>query len=271
MSNPCDSSLSSCPTPDVEWTSGMDYTESMGNVSCVAWIYPLHIAFAYVVILSGLGAMITRVLSSAKWLHVWFGRIFMVAYYYATWTSILIYKTGLPRAIIVFMTVMFNALAIGYFAIKFHQGGNYEDPKRTWRQRYFSWKSLHGSMMFIAWWQMAGRAGVTNVFFQFECDTIPVYKDDPRRMPIQQHDPDKYGGMSDSRFAMMALLPCFILVLGGGLLGSWYYANRDQQEDRQELLANQSSLSDRPPLPEYNGHHEHTGHSNTQNGQNGHM
>eukprot|EP00808_Paulinella_micropora_P011739 g48493.t1 len=161
--------------------------------------------------------MITRLTERFKWTHVWWGRIFMLGYYYASWTSILIYKQGLPRAILVFMTIMFNALAIGWLAIKFHSGGNMEEQGRDWKQRLFSLKALHGVCMFIAWYQMAGRAFVTNPFHQYQCDTIPVYKNDPNRMPIQQDDPDMYGG-TPKRCSSLELS---LLALSWQLLGPW--------------------------------------------------
>eukprot|EP00808_Paulinella_micropora_P029610 g41516.t1 len=241
------SEVASCPAPDgVVWTSGMDYTETMGKISCVAWLYPFHIVSAYIVVLTGLLAMITRLTERFKWTHVWWGRIFMLGYYYASWTSILIYKQGLPRAIVVFMTIMFNALALGWLAIKFHSGGNMEEQGRDWKQRLFSLKALHGVCMFIAWYQMAGRAFVTNPFHEYQCDTIPVYKNDPNRMPIQQDDPDMYGGTPNSVFISRVVVTCAVMAAVGSVGGSCWFAWRDRKQVRPEtvyLLHNGNGLS----------------------------
>jgi hypothetical protein len=59
-----------------------DTTESFSKISCLAWMYPIHIALAYVLVASGFLALVSRIVPSIKWLHVHFGRTFMMTMYF---------------------------------------------------------------------------------------------------------------------------------------------------------------------------------------------
>mmetsp|Transcript_25903 Transcript_25903/g.72538 ORF Transcript_25903/g.72538 Transcript_25903/m.72538 type:complete len:107 (-) Transcript_25903:584-904(-) len=48
-----------------------DFTYSYSKFSCVREMYTVHVWFAYMVFASGLMAMVTRLFSSLKFLHVW--------------------------------------------------------------------------------------------------------------------------------------------------------------------------------------------------------
>jgi hypothetical protein len=97
-----------------------DYTYVEGAYMCVAWMYPIHIGFAYLVALMGLGAMVTRLFNRIKFLHVWFGRFFMIFMFCCMATSLVIYNTGLPTAIIVFFVLLTIGQSVGWLAIKIH-------------------------------------------------------------------------------------------------------------------------------------------------------
>merc|ERR1712100_714488 len=124
--------------------------------------------------------------------HKYSGLIFMLVMYFTEGSSILIYNTGLPRAIIFFLTLMLVSMTIGFIAIRIQKNhpketvselldlANQEmkERPRKWYERLFSFKALHGYFMTLAWYQMAGRAGVTNPFDSWEhCYVYPVYKD----------------------------------------------------------------------------------------------
>lgn len=183
-------------------------TETNRGVACIDWMYWVHISLAYICVASGLFALISRIIPPLKKYHKYSGLIFMLVMYFTEGSSILIYNTGLPRAIIFFLTLMLVSMTIGFIAIRIHQNryqkklilkadeiqknhpketvselldlANQEmkERPRKWYERLFSFKALHGYFMTLAWYQMAGRAGVTNPFDSWEhCYVYPVYKD----------------------------------------------------------------------------------------------
>lgn len=48
--------------------------------------------------------------------------------------------------------------------------------EKTFTQRLFSFKALHGMMMALSWWQLFGNAMARNVFHEFTCWTQPAWK-----------------------------------------------------------------------------------------------
>lgn len=96
------------------------YTFVNGSYFCVAWMYPIHIIFAYLVALMGIFALTTRVINPLKFLHVWCGRFFMIFMFCTMATSLMIYNTGLPVAIMVFFLFLTIGQSFGWLAIKIH-------------------------------------------------------------------------------------------------------------------------------------------------------
>lgn len=48
---------------------------------------------------------------------------------------------------------------------------------KDFKERFFSWRMLHGLLMTFSWCQMLGRTMVTNPFTSFYgCWTYPAYK-----------------------------------------------------------------------------------------------
>ena len=47
---------------------------------------------------------------------------------------------------------------------------------QTFKQRYFSLKTLHGILFFVSWFQITGRIFASNLSGDFTCHTYPVYK-----------------------------------------------------------------------------------------------
>jgi hypothetical protein len=93
---------------------------------------------------------------------------------------------------------------------------------RSFKQRFFSWKTFHGIVMFTSWINIAGRIPVSNQTGNFTCHTYPVWKklnstysgnhleDGGTLLPI--HDP-KYN-----RYVCMYVFVCVVSTLERCLL-----------------------------------------------------
>ena len=182
-------------------------TETSYGVACISGMYVAHLFCAYVSVLAGFLALVARAVPRLRPFHKYPGGLFMIIIYFAEGSAMLIFNTGLPRAIIFFLTLMLVSMTVGYCAIRPYQAQvrnkvilqadllQQEDPSvplskqlqiatemvreepRSWFQRLFSLKAVHGYFMTLAWYQMAGRAMVVNPFDGFRgCFAYPVYK-----------------------------------------------------------------------------------------------
>merc|ERR1711934_656869 len=209
-----------------------------------------------------------------KPIHKYAGITFMLSMYFVEGSSILIYNTGLPRAIIIFLAIMLITMVSGYSAIKVHQvkfqtkvnkladelseEKDYSLTKvsellkmakeellsrpRKWYERLFSLKALHGYLMTLAWYQMAGRAGVTNPFNSWEhCYVYPVCKELGENGELIL-----YSGITDEEkqqqleFAAYIEIPAFIIFAVVSVLlciGYAYWTKRKQRNKENSLLA----------------------------------
>lgn len=100
--------------------SSLDYTYSFSKYSCVAWVYPLHIIFAYLVVLTGILAMLSRIVDRIRPYHTTFGRWFLIFMFWCMASSLLIYTNGLPFPIIISFVYLMVSLTVGWNAIKVH-------------------------------------------------------------------------------------------------------------------------------------------------------
>jgi hypothetical protein len=208
-----------------------DFTYSFDKYSCVREMWYYHIAMAYVIGISGVACMVTRLVPAWKWTHVWWGRIYVIAMLWCTATSLLIHNDGLPVAVLVAFFWVLMGLSLGWIAINFHQiqlktlveksldkkikadgiMGNTSLSEllqaetkhivnsRTFTQRFFSFKSLHGIMMVSSWGSIVGRLFASNQSGDFTCHTYPTYKqvefpqyggDNPSNLTfVPTHDP----------------------------------------------------------------------------------
>lgn len=105
--------------PDTSITS-LDYTYAFSKYSCVSWVYPLHIIFAYLVVLSGFLAIISRVIPKLTPYHTTFGMWYFIWMFWCMASSVLIHNAGLPMPIIVSFLYMLFSISIGWNAIKIH-------------------------------------------------------------------------------------------------------------------------------------------------------
>ncbi|PRP74858.1 hypothetical protein PROFUN_09558 [Planoprotostelium fungivorum] len=242
-------------------TLGFDRTEAFDSVLCLSQVYPLHITTAYLATLSGIFAIATRIIPRFHSLHRWFGRAFLISLLWASGSSILIINHGLPKIIILFLALMLVFLTIGVIVISIDQARYQKELRRrvddhfatkghldlsvsqvesllaqemkaekTWTQRLFSLKALHGACMVVAWYQMFGRAAVTNPYKEeYKCWTYPVAKNGTGDLHyLPRHDPH-YKIDDPVRFAIMVTGPLLVVIPTVGIIWSYLAARRDQK------------------------------------------
>eukprot|EP01124_Arcella_intermedia_P011363 TRINITY_DN1776_c0_g1_i1.p1 TRINITY_DN1776_c0_g1~~TRINITY_DN1776_c0_g1_i1.p1 ORF type:complete len:257 (+),score=38.76 TRINITY_DN1776_c0_g1_i1:73-843(+) len=232
-------------------TYSLTFTKSYSKISCVAEVYPLHILFAYLLVLCGALALLSRVVPVLLPYHVWFGRFFMIFMYWAMASSLLIHNNGLPLPIIIFFIFMLVSLSIGWVVIKIHSSRTdqavferldalssqptssfsqlYKEEKekyvssKSFKERLISWKALHGFLMAFAWYQMLGRTMVTNPVPGPGCWTYPAYKsDDGIAVFVPEVDPDYAFQNSEGTFVALVSVPAILLFIGIGITFSWW-------------------------------------------------
>ena len=186
-----------------------DYTWSASAISCLRGALIGHYLCVYVVFLSGLGCILTRLVPGRpEWrLHSWCGWLYIVSMIWALGTSILIHNTGMPPAILFSFFFCLSGLTIGWFLIRLHQykmqrktlqvvtekmnagmkvktdlasllreESQLITRQRTFYQNVFSYKMFHACFMITSWINIAGRVFSTNLGQSFTCYTIPAYK-----------------------------------------------------------------------------------------------
>lgn len=105
--------------PDESFTH-TNYTFAFDKYSCVSWMYPLHIIFAYVVVLTGFLAIISRVVPIIRPYHIAFGRLYLIFMLWTMASSLLIHNTGLPTPILVSFVYLLVGITVGWNAIRLH-------------------------------------------------------------------------------------------------------------------------------------------------------
>ena len=212
--------------PDDSMTNP-EYTYHFDKLSCSRTVWFVHITFAFLVVLSGFGCLLTRLSLEYKWMHPWFGRCYIIFLLWCMGTSLIIHNSGLPIAVLVSFTWVLCGLSFGWIAIKFHQIQmereiyrlvNYkiiqstesEDETfsienlindtrkriaqdRTFCERILSYKALHGALMFTSFINVAGRTVAFNGTGDFSCHTYPYYK---------QINTSKFNGLGQSLTAV---------------------------------------------------------------------
>ena len=155
-------------------------------------VYPLHLAFAYLMTLTGLGAMATR--WRYKTYHTLFGRAYVLSTMWCIASSILIHTHGAQVVIIISMSLLLAAITVGMAAITYHQrsktavigdGTGYTEINtsdmtggscaRYWRALVTA-KHIHGVLFLFSWWCGTGRV-ITHKPMQWQrCYTQPALK-----------------------------------------------------------------------------------------------
>ncbi|KAJ1563634.1 hypothetical protein HK096_000109, partial [Nowakowskiella sp. JEL0078] len=167
----------------------LEYTFHYSKLSCYKPMYFAHMVFAYLIMLSGVGAFVTRLSPRLYFLHSWLGKLYIIFMLWGTATSLLVHNTGLPLGVLYSFIWVGGCLSVGWIIITLHQkrvfqrkrkvvGGN-EAPKTLFKlifDKMISLKALHGCLMFVSWINIAGRVFVTPPVEDFQCYTYPVYK-----------------------------------------------------------------------------------------------
>ena len=202
------------------------YTYSLDKVSCVQDVWYVHIAFALLVIVSGLGCLLSRLSDKTKWMHVHFGRMYIICMLWCMATSLVIHNTGLPIAVLISVLWVIGGLTAGWLLIKVHQkhveressdmfgralaaepetltagvklcglAAVLRDMKReiadqkSLTTRILSYKAAHGALMFMSFINVFGRIFGVNLSGGFTCHTFPYWK---------QVDTPKFNGLNAS-------------------------------------------------------------------------
>ena len=186
-------SLYGAPDPSL---TDFSYTFHNSKLSCSKDFFVAHIFFAYLVAFTGIAAFVTRLIPRFNWLHLWFGRAYILAMFWATGTSMMIHNTGLPVGVLWSFLWVGLGITFGWLVITIHQKNrtrrgknvdqaNEEPQTRTkWQKildRMLTLKAVHGVLMWVSFINILGRIFATPGLSKFECHTYPVYK------PISGH------------------------------------------------------------------------------------
>ena len=98
----------------------LDYTYVWSRYSCISNVYFIHISFAYLIVASGLMAMISRLIPALRPYHSLFGKVYLLAMFWAFASAILVHNVGLAMPIIVSFLYLLSGLTIGLPAIYIH-------------------------------------------------------------------------------------------------------------------------------------------------------
>ena len=163
----------------------LDFTYQNSKYSCIVEFYFIHLVCCYLVFLSGLAAMITRIHEKLYLFHKWIGKLYLLFMIYANASSLLIHNSGLPPAVLISFIYVIGGLTIGWILIQIHQYKNEGYTRSSMilyqqdlscRKRVFSLKGFHGMFMFLSWFNIAGRIFASDQSGDFTCYTYPVYK-----------------------------------------------------------------------------------------------
>lgn len=243
---------------------GLSTTFAYSRLQCVGWMYPIHILAAYLMVLTGLVALIFRVVPKYKKYHALMGRLFVVFMFWGYCTSLVIHTAGLPISILIFMFTKVIGLTVGLLAIGKHKevrqaevmqrvsaafkadsGPNrltleemfakqrqiVESERTTLRSRFLTWKALHGIAMSYAWFTMTGRSFVTNPVTSWEgCWSYPVRKTvDGVVDYLPREEPGRRTINQDLAFAFGIFALGMVLTIGTGLVYSWHAAKKTRE------------------------------------------
>jgi len=183
-------------------------TVSYDKISCMREFFFLHLAMNYIIFISGIVCLITRLMPNKyKFIHAWSGRVYVISMLWTTTSSLLINNTGLPLSTLILFGNVNIALAIGWIIIVIYkeqmnrkaldivdkritegvtESKNLEQmineakgeiiTQRSFKERLLSLKSLHGILFFSSWYSIAGRIFASNQSGDYTCHTYPVYK-----------------------------------------------------------------------------------------------
>ncbi|KAJ3036355.1 hypothetical protein HK097_003859 [Rhizophlyctis rosea] len=256
-------------------TLTLDFSYHNSSLSCWTPFYYAHITFAYLITIFGILAIVTRILPpKLKALHLYMGRAYILSMLWGTATSLLIHNTGLPVGVVWSFAWVMIGLSVGYIAITIHQTKRRRMLEKAAKEnvlpttktlsktrqilsRFFSWKTLHGSVMFVSWINIAGRTFVTPPARTFQCYTYPAFKPITSKhytyeagSPLElvpQEDP-MYARLpwayKEGRWAVMMLLGPLAGALVVGLIYLFITVRRAQTIDTHQLKKEESAADE---------------------------
>jgi len=129
-SNTATTEISNITITKIDWSDHYDedsslfdptYTYSNDKYSCVKGFYTAHIVFNYIIFLSGLVCLVSRLLPArlfAKYdLHSWSGRIYIISMLWSVACSSLMKNQGLPLAALTSFAAVIVGLTFGWIFI----------------------------------------------------------------------------------------------------------------------------------------------------------
>ena len=221
-------------------------------------------AFAYTTVASGLLAMLSRVIKPMIKYHSILGRIYLVCMLWCMASSLLIHNYGLPFFVIISFIYLIVSITIGYLCIWAHSLYFNEeinnkiqekineklmekspepvdlgklkgevmgqlDENKSFKDRFFSLKYLHGILMSFSWYQMAGRLVVTNPSDWGHCKSYPAYKCSP--LTLVSGETTIVGGLSQTTFIIIITIPAVIVILAVAIIYA-YCASKKYEDDK---------------------------------------
>lgn len=101
--------------------------------------------------------------------------------------------------------------------------------KKSFSERLFSWRMLHGVMMTFSWCQMVGRTMVTNPFTSFQgCWTYPAYKSISGEVFAVDSKSTPAFPMEYGKFLIIITVPTVCLIIFFTLATTFCFYKRDQ-------------------------------------------
>eukprot|EP01108_Squamamoeba_japonica_P009365 TRINITY_DN86_c0_g1_i1.p1 TRINITY_DN86_c0_g1~~TRINITY_DN86_c0_g1_i1.p1 ORF type:complete len:197 (+),score=20.68 TRINITY_DN86_c0_g1_i1:394-984(+) len=191
----------------------------------------------------------------------------MLIMYWLMASSLLIFTSGLPRPIIFFFVVMLVSMTIAFVAIRVAQTRfaaaclehadqmnaqsttkqtiveKVAEAKRdllqrpkTIKERLFSLKSLHGFFMTLAWYQMSGRAFVTDPFASWHgCSSYPAFKDQTGAVHLMPEvDPNYAFQGTEVAFAGGVTIGAIVMIGGVGVIWAVVATRRQERKLREQ-------------------------------------
>jgi len=193
------------------YVSELSYTYVNSKIMCIREMFYFHVVCAYLISITGIGAMVTRLWAGGRPYHHIFGRLYLIVMFLAMGSALVITNHGMPVPILFSFLWLLAGLTVGILTIGFHrmkfekqvhdaagakliemaakspmskldldmlikQTRGQVAGKKSFTERLFSYKTAHGISMGVSLWQMVGRIFFSDQVQNFECITYPAYK-----------------------------------------------------------------------------------------------
>jgi len=188
----------------------LTYSSHQTKYACFVEWYYIHVWCCHIVYWCGLLAMLVRFVPRLHWTHAHLGRGYVLFMLLSTGSAMLVHNDGLPAAVCVSFIWVLGGMALGWWLIRLHMSkmerlamqkvelemrassveavgplaqaigrakGDIARAK-SFKDRMLSYKATHGIVMFLSWFNIAGRIMFSTGMFwnEFTCWTYPAYK-----------------------------------------------------------------------------------------------